>query len=98
VPRLRNVDTLLRQIRAKYREYGIEQTPFVIVKADAGTYGMGIMTVRDAAEVRRPQPPHSATRCRWSRKAMQVSEVILQEGVPTVRDACPTAWPSRWST
>ena len=37
------VETLLRQIRAKYREYGIDETPFVIVKADAGTYGMGGM-------------------------------------------------------
>ena len=27
------------------------EKPFVIVKADAGTYGMGIMTVRDASEV-----------------------------------------------
>ncbi len=27
------------------------QKPFVIVKADAGTYGMGIMTVHDAADV-----------------------------------------------
>ena len=33
---------------SKYKEYGIKEKPFVIVKADAGTYGMGIMTVRDA--------------------------------------------------
>ena len=47
-----NVDALLTKIRKKYKEYGIKETPFVIVKADAGTYGMGIMTVRDASEVR----------------------------------------------
>ena len=47
-----NVSMLLEKIRAKYLEYGIEDTPFVVVKADAGTYGMGIMMVRDAAEVR----------------------------------------------
>ena len=35
-----------------YQEYGIESEPFVIVKADAGTYGMGIMTVKDASEVK----------------------------------------------
>ena len=39
-------------IRAKYREYGITEEPFVIVKADAGTYGMGIMTVKSPDEVR----------------------------------------------
>ena len=33
------------------RNTASSEKPFVIVKADAGTYGMGIMTVRDAAEV-----------------------------------------------
>ena len=46
-----NVEKLLARIRRKYDEYGIDETPFAIVKADAGTYGMGIMTVRDPAEV-----------------------------------------------
>ena len=44
------------QIRAKYGEYGIDEKPFVIVKADAGTYGMGIMTVKDAVGSARPEP------------------------------------------
>jgi glutamate--cysteine ligase len=38
--------------RKKYKEYGIKEQPFVIVKADAGTYGMGIMTVKDASEIK----------------------------------------------
>ncbi|MCX7220669.1 MAG: glutamate--cysteine ligase, partial [Burkholderiales bacterium] len=46
------IDTLLAKIRKKYKEYGIKDKPFVIVKADAGTYGMGILTVRDSKEVR----------------------------------------------
>ncbi|MBL8485829.1 MAG: glutamate--cysteine ligase [Rhodocyclaceae bacterium] len=77
-----NVDTLLYRIRAKYKEYGIESPPFVIVKADAGTYGMGIMTVRDASEVRglnRRQRNKMAV----VKEGMQVTEVIIQEGVPT---------------
>ncbi|MEN9313635.1 MAG: glutamate--cysteine ligase [Pseudomonadota bacterium] len=77
-----NVDTLLRQIRAKYREYGITETPFVIVKADAGTYGMGILSVKDAAEVRNL---NRKTRNKMAvvKEGLQVSDVILQEGVPT---------------
>ena len=46
------VAEILDDIRAKYNEYGIKDDPFVIVKADAGTYGMGIMTVKDASELR----------------------------------------------
>jgi len=77
-----NVDTLLYRIRSKYKEYGIDSTPFVVVKADAGTYGMGIMTVKDASEVkelnRRQRNKMSVVK-----EGLQVTEVIIQEGVPT---------------
>jgi len=46
------VNEVLAEVRIKYREYGIDQEPFVIVKADAGTYGMAIMTVKSADDVR----------------------------------------------
>ncbi len=39
------VSTMLKKIREKYAILGITQTPYVVVKADAGTYGMGVMTV-----------------------------------------------------
>ena len=76
------VDDLLQDIRKKYTEYGIEQEPFVIVKADAGTYGMGIMTVKDAAEVR---ALNRKQRNKMSviKEGQEVTEVIIQEGVYT---------------
>ena len=82
-----NVDVLLAKIRKKYKEYGIKEKPFVIVKPDAGTYGMGIMTVRDASEMRdltRKQ------RMSVIKDGLAVSAVIIQEGVPTfesIKDA-----------
>ena len=75
-----SVDAVLTKIRKKYKEYGIKETPFVIVKADAGTYGMGIMTVRDASEVRdlnRKQRNKMAV----VKEGLEVSDVIVQEGV-----------------
>ncbi len=63
------VDSVLQKIRVKYAEYGVKDDPFVIVKADAGTYGMGIMTVKDAQRSARTSTASSATRWRWSRKA-----------------------------
>ena len=78
-----NVDMVLTRIRAKYKEYGINSEPFVIVKADAGTYGMGIMTIKDASEVKglnRKQRNKMAV----VKEGMAVTEVIIQEGVPTV--------------
>jgi len=77
-----NVDMLLGKIRRKYKEYGIPEKPFVIVKADNGTYGMGIMTVRDAKEL---EAVNRRTRNKMSviKDGQEVTEVIIQEGVPT---------------
>lgn len=79
------VDLVLQQTRAKYAEYGVKHDPFVIVKADAGTYGMGIMSVKDASEVRdlnRKQRNKMAV----VKEGMQVSDVLVQEGVYTFED------------
>ncbi|MDO8313224.1 MAG: glutamate--cysteine ligase [Sideroxyarcus sp.] len=76
------VDAVLQKIRAKYAEYGVKDDPFVIVKADAGTYGMGIMTVKDASEMRdlnRKQRNKMAV----VKEGLQVSDVLVQEGVYT---------------
>ena len=78
-----NVSMLLQKIRLKYLEYGIKDTPYVAVKADAGTYGMGVMMVRDAAEVRdlnRRQRNKMAV----VKEGLAVTDVIIQEGVHTV--------------
>jgi len=76
------VAEMLDDIRAKYQEYGIKHDPFVIVKADAGTYGMGVMTVKDPSEVRglnRKQRNKMAV----VKEGLQVHEVLVQEGVYT---------------
>jgi glutamate--cysteine ligase len=77
-----NVETLLAKVRRKYKEYGINEKPFVVVKADNGTYGMGIMTVRDPKEL---DELNRRTRNKMSviKDGQEVTEVIIQEGVPT---------------
>ena len=77
-----NVDALLAKIRRKYKEYGIHEKPFAVVKADNGTYGMGIMTVRDAKDL---EEVNRRTRNKMGviKDGQAVTEVIIQEGVPT---------------
>jgi len=80
-----NVDFVIERMKEKYREHGITDTPYVVVKADAGTYGMGVMTVRDSEEMRglnRKQRNKMAV----VKEGLAVSEVIIQEGVPTRED------------
>ena len=76
------VDGILKKMSVKYAEYGVKNDPFVIVKADAGTYGMGIMTVKDASEItglNRKQRNKMAV----VKEGMEVSDVLVQEGVYT---------------
>ena len=42
------VDAVLTKVRRKYKEYGIKEKPFVVVKSDNGNRNMGIVTLRDA--------------------------------------------------
>ncbi|KAB7624471.1 glutamate--cysteine ligase [Alkalilimnicola sp. S0819] len=78
----RNVSALLADIRAKYEEYGIDREPFVIIKADSGTYGMGIMSVSSVEEIHqlnRKQRNKMAS----AKEGLAVSRVLIQEGVYT---------------
>ncbi|MEP7099229.1 MAG: glutamate--cysteine ligase [Burkholderiales bacterium] len=77
-----NAETLLGKVRRKYKEYGIQEKPFIIVKDDAGSHGMGIMTVRDPKDL---QDLSRRTRNKMSagKDGREVHDVILQEGVPT---------------
>jgi glutamate--cysteine ligase len=74
------VDALLAKVKKKYKEYGIKEKPFVVVKADNSRDGAGLLTVRDAKDLdtlkRKAQGEAIA--------ALQGQhELILQEGVLT---------------
>jgi glutamate--cysteine ligase len=77
-----HVEETLKRIRTKYQEYGIDKEPFVIVKADAGTYGMGILTAKSADDVR---DLNRKTRNKMAvvKEGLAVDRVLVQEGVYT---------------
>lgn len=77
-----SITSVLAETRAKYAQYGIPREPYVVVKADAGTYGMGIMTVKspeEAIELNRRQRNKMAV----IKEGLAVDQVLVQEGVPT---------------
>jgi glutamate--cysteine ligase len=77
------VDKALHAIRQKYAEYGITRTPYVYVKADSGTYGMGVMTAHSGDEI---YDINKKTRNKMNviKEGVSNTEVIIQEGIPTV--------------
>lgn len=76
------VDEILSNIKEKYTQYGVKEDPFVIVKADAGTYGMGIMTVKDGADVYKLNRKQRNKMAKI-KEGLSVSHVLVQEGVYT---------------
>lgn len=75
-----NVEKLLIEIQKKYDEYNIKHEPFVIVKADSGTYGMSVMSVKSADEIRNLNRKQR-TSMSASKGSQTVHRVIIQEGV-----------------
>lgn len=75
-------NNVFNKVKEKYAEYGIQQQPFLAIKADAGTYGMGVITIQDPEELRhlnRKQRTHMST----SKGGVPVTKAMIQEGVYT---------------
>lgn len=73
---------LFADIKLKYQEYDIKQQPFVVIKADAGTYGMAVMSIQDPEELRHLNRKQR-TRMSARKNSQEVNKVIIQEGVHT---------------
>ena len=75
-------DQVLAQIRADYKERGIDKEAHVFIKHNSGTYGRSIMTVRSGQEVislnRREK-----NKMNVSKGGVQVHSVVIMEGIPT---------------
>lgn len=73
-------ESLLQAIQQKYDDYEIDLPPFLIIKADAGTYGMGVMTIHHPAELKKLNRKQR-TKMAASKGGQKISKVIIQEGV-----------------
>ena len=77
---VQRAEALFKKIQQKYQEYNIKQDPFLVVKADQGTYGMAVMMIKspdDLMNLNRKQ----RTRMSTLKGGMQVTRAIIQEGV-----------------
>ena len=74
---------LFSAVGDKYREHEIDEKPFIFLKADSGTYGMGVKAIEDPAEI--PGLGRRARNSLYKGKSSRViSRFLLQEGVPTI--------------
>jgi glutamate--cysteine ligase len=78
------VDAMLTKTRRKFKEYGIGEKPFVVVKADAGSRGAGVLSLRDARDLDGARLQRTLARPAESAgETGAVTELLVQEGVPT---------------
>jgi len=76
----RRAEALFKRIQKKYDEYDIKEKPFLVVKADQGTYGMAVLMIKDPSELmtlNRKKRTHMST----LKGGAQVTRAIIQEGV-----------------
>jgi glutamate--cysteine ligase len=78
-----HVEKVIEKTAEKYRQYSIHKEPYAFVKADRGTYGMGVMMLRSGDDILNlnKKDRHSMGAIKHG---IQNSEVMVQEGVPTI--------------
>ncbi len=77
-----SVARVLARMKDAFERHKITRKPFVFVKNNSGTYGMGIMVVRDAEELR-SMNRRTKNKMSVGKNRSHIESVAIQEGVPT---------------
>lgn len=73
-------EALLAKLRADYQTRRITRTPYVVIKADSGTYGMAVMTVKSGDEVRQLNRK-ARNKLAVGKEGMKNHQLMVQEGI-----------------
>jgi glutamate--cysteine ligase len=73
---------ILQETQKKYDQYHIKEKPYVVIKADAGTYGMGVLSIHEAEEIQQLNRKKRSDMM-VSKGSRPIDKVIIQEGVYT---------------
>jgi len=77
-----HIDTLLTKIRRKYKEYGINEKPFVVIKSNNSNDSSGVFAVRDVNDLESIKQ-HLKNHSSGVRPDAEMTEVLVQEGLLT---------------
>ena len=73
---------MLKSLKEKYQNFSILEKPYLFLKNNSGTYGLGIINIHDLEELN-----HWSYQSRKKMKAVKgetnIKEIIIQEGIPT---------------
>ncbi len=77
------VDQFLGQLKVKYAAEKISQDPFCFVKNNSGTYGLGVIKVNSANEIKE-WTYNARKKMKAAKGGKSIEQVIIQEGIPSV--------------
>lgn len=77
------VDAFLGRLRVKYQAEKIAQEPFCFVKNNSGTYGLGVIKVNSAQEIKE-WTYNARKKMKAAKGGKSIEQVIIQEGIPSV--------------
>lgn len=75
-------EKILNESKKKHAEYGMDWDPFVFIKNNAGTYGMGIMVVHSIDEIKNMNRRAKNKMATGKNKSV-IDSVVVQEGIRT---------------
>lgn len=74
---------MFAEISQKYKEHHISEKPYIVLKSNSGTYGMGVLAVESPEDIlnlnRKKRNSLSV-----GKSSQAISQFLLQEGVPTI--------------
>jgi len=76
------VDKIISILEKKYDEYKIKEKPYVFVKDNSGTYGMGIFSVHSGKEVMELNSKQRR-KMKSGKEKSTINSVIIQDGIST---------------
>ena len=71
---------LFYAIEEKYSQYNINEKPYIMIKADSGTYGMGIMLINSIEDIKKINRKQRSKMIK-TKGGIKLNRVILQEGI-----------------
>ncbi|MFM7621228.1 MAG: glutamate--cysteine ligase [Alphaproteobacteria bacterium] len=77
------VEKIINKTQKKYQQYGIDEQPYVFIKADSGTYGMAVWSVKSATDVLSINK-RERNKMNTTKGANLNCQVIIQEGLKTI--------------
>jgi len=73
---------VFENIKKKYKEHDIDEKPYLVIKSDSGTYGMGVMTIEDPKEILNLNRK-ARNKLHVGKGSKVINAYLIQEGVPT---------------